>query len=323
MNAIEVCLIQEPPVFFDLEATTALVCQRIAEFGAQGVDLLVFPETWLCGYPAWIDLAPGAGLWDAPGMRQLYRIQLEAGVTLEGPELAAMRAAAQKANLTVVLGAQERRGKSLYNTLFTLGADGVLNLHRKLTPTYTERLLWAQGDGSTLTATQTKFGILGGLICWEHWLPLARAAMQAQQELVHVAVWPEVSDLHRLASRHYAFEGGCYVLASGCHFTKGDILRAFDRRGDAPAEARALLDSMPISDETPLRRGLSAVYAPDGNVVAEAEAGPHPLRARLDLSRVAESRMYLDTTGHYARPDVFHLEVNTQAHPYASFEPGK
>ena len=211
------------------------------------------------------------------------------------------------------MGLHERSGASLYNTMLFVDTEGRRRIHRKLTPTYNERLIWAQGDGSTLEALPREYGVLGGLVCWEHWMPLVRAAMHAQHEAVHVAQWPAVTELHQIASRQYAFEGQCFVLASGCVLTRDDVLEGFDSLPAADPVARQLLESIPPA-RTVLKNGGSAVIAPDASYVA----GPvyddaSTVFAELDLSRLGAGGLYLDTDGHYARPDVFELRVDTRA----------
>jgi predicted amidohydrolase len=209
------------------------------------------------------------------------------------------------------MGAHERVGGTLYNTMLLVGADGSYRLHRKLMPTYTERLVWGMGDGSTLDTLETPFGRIGGLICWEHWMPLARAAMHAKREAIHVAQWPGVKDLHLLASRHYAFEGQCFVAVAGAVLTRGDVLAGFDSLGLGHHPARTLLEAIPGDDGTLLLRGGSAIVAPDTSCLA----GPAPpeattLYADLDLGRITQGHLALDVDGHYARPDIFQLMVN-------------
>jgi nitrilase len=195
--------------------------------------------------------------------------------------------------------------------MLLIGADGSYRLHRKVMPTYTERLVWGMGDGSTLEPLETPFGRIGGLICWEHWMPLARAAMHAQRETIHVAQWPGVKELHLLASRHYAFEGQCFVAAAGAVLTRGDVLGGFDSLGLGPHPARTLLEAIPGDDATQLLRGNSAIIGPDTSYLA----GPAPaeatiLYADLDLGRITQGHLALDVDGHYARPDIFQLTVD-------------
>jgi predicted amidohydrolase len=195
--------------------------------------------------------------------------------------------------------------------MLLVGPDGSARIHRKLMPTYTERLVWGMGDGSTLAPLDTPHGAIGGLICWEHWMPLARAAMHARRETIHVAQWPGVKALHLLASRHYAFEGQCFVAAAGAVLTRGEMLAGFDSLGLGAHPARGLLEAIPGDDGTVLLRGSSAIIAPDATYVAgPAAAEPTILYADLDLGRITRGHLALDVDGHYARPDVFQLHVN-------------
>jgi nitrilase len=158
---------------------------------------------------------------------------------------------------------------------------------------------------------ETEWGNLGGLICWEHWMPLARAAMHAKKEAVHVAQWPWVRGLHQLASRHYAFEGQCFVIAAGCVLSKGDVLAGFHSLGVDDDQGLDLLEALPGDDEDLLMKGGSAVIGPDYRYVVEPLwEEPGVVYAELDLGLITEGHMLLDTDGHYSRPDVFRLEVN-------------
>ena len=204
--------------------------------------------------------------------------------------------------------------------MLLVAADGSYRLHRKLMPTYTERLVWGMGDGSTLEPLETPFGRIGGLICWEHWMPLARAAMHAKRETIHVAQWPGVKDLHLLASRHYAFEGQCFVAVAGAVLTRGDVLAGFDSLGLGPHPARTLLEAIPGDDGTLLLRGGSAIVAPDASYLAgPAPAEATTLYADLDLGRITQGHLALDVDGHYSRPDLFQLTVNDRPQPNVRF----
>jgi len=312
-ETIRVALVQKPPVFLNREASIERAAGEIAAAGEAGAQLVAFPECWLPGYPVWIDEAPGAALWDAPGPKALYRLLTENSVEIGGAQLDSLAAAAAEASADVVIGVHERLGGTLYNSMIFLGADGQRACHRKLVPTYTERLVWGMGDGSTLATLETAAGTVGGLICWEHWMPLARAAMHAKGEALHIAQWPTVNEAHLLASRHYAFEGRCFVLASGCLMSKSDVLSGFDSLADPVPEARALLESIPGPDERLLQRGGSCVAGPDGTLVTPPVFDESAVvTAELALDRLAEERLTLDSAGHYSRPDIFELRVDTR-----------
>ena len=314
-------VVQHAPVFMNLEASLDRACSLVEQAAQQGAHLIAFPETWLPGYPVWLDVAPGAALWDHAPAKELYRHLVDQSLTIPGPHLGRLLDVAHGTGSSLVMGAHERLGGTLYNTMVYVHPDGKrYELHRKLMPTYTERLLWGRGDGSTLGAWDTSLGRVGGLICWEHWMPLARAAMHSHQEEVHVAQWPYVKELHHIASRHYAFEGQCFVLAAGSVLRKGEALEGLRLSEPAGSGAEELLDSMPGSDDGWLLRGGSAIIAPDTSYLA----GPVyeeacTLYAELNPALIDEGRMALDTDGHYARPDVFRLEVDDRPQASVSF----
>jgi predicted amidohydrolase len=299
-------------VFLNLDASLDKACVLIQEAASQGAQLIAFPETWLPGYPVWFDYAPGAALWDSKPARTLYRLLSQNSVTAPGRHLDALVAAARDTGSYVVMGVHERCGGTLYNTMIYVGGDCKdIVIHRKLVPTYTERLLWGRGDGSTLGVVQTEFGTVGGLICWEHWMPLARAAMHDQREVIHIAQWPAVRGLHQVASRHYAFEGQCYVLAAGSILSRGQMLEGARSLGPASREAVELLETVPGSDDRLLLNGGSAIIGPNSKYIEGPVLDQECiLFADLDLGLAVEGRMFLDTAGHYSRPDVFHLEVD-------------
>jgi len=310
---LRVAIVQHAPVFLNLRESVQKAGRLIEEASTEGAELIVFPETWLPGYPVWLDAAPGAALWDHPPAKALYRLLAENAVEIPGAELEALLDMAREAGAYLVIGAHERDGGTLYNSLITVDRDGCrCTVHRKLMPTYTERLIWGRGDGSTLTVTETDYGTLGGLICWEHWMPLARAAMHAKREALHVAQWPWVKELHHIASRHYAFEGQCFVLAAGSVLSKGEILEGYRSLG-VESDALDILEAIPGEPDSWVMRGGSAVIGPDAGYVA----GPVYddaciVYADVDLKRITEGHLAMDSDGHYARPDVFQLEVNDQ-----------
>ena len=304
--------VQEPPVFLDLEKSVDKACELIARAAKEGASLIVFPETWLPGYPIWLDVAPGAGLWAYEPATAVYRQLFVNSVEVESTAVSRLCQASRAAGATVVMGVNERDGGTLYNTILYLGADGtVLGKHRKLMPTYTERLVWGLGDGSTLTVVDTPHGRVGGLICWEHWLPLVRQAMHAQQELVHIAQWPTVKEMLLVASRSYAFEGRCFVVAAGTVLQKRDLAHL----------DLALFDEIPGDDDTLLMRGGSAIIAPNGDCMAGPLSDrPGLVSAVIDPAQWIDGRLTLDVVGHYGRPDVFQLQVNTMPQEHIKFQ---
>jgi len=311
-------LIQEPPIFLNLSETIKKVETLTRESAARGAKIIVFPETWLPGYPIWIDDAPNAALWDYPPAKRLYQYLTENSLKIPGEEFLQLREIVKSSEAYVVIGVNESDGGTLYNTTIYFEPNGDYKIHRKLMPTYTERLIWGMGDGSTLNVLETPYGVLGGLICWEHWMPLARAAMHSKHEIIHTAQYPTVHERHQIASRQYAFEGQCFVLASGCVLTKKDALEGFESLETRDQEAYDLLESM---RNEKLQRGGSTIVAPDISYVVEPvfdRAGI--VYGDLDLSLAKQGNLLLDTDGHYSRPDVFSLTVNTKKNQNVVFE---
>jgi predicted amidohydrolase len=291
-----------------LEGALEITRERTAAAAQDGAELVVFPETWLPGYPAWMDYSRDFGLWDHPPVKAIYARLVENSVAVGDASYEALADLARDHGITLVVGASERvtagPGRAtLYNSMFVFGPDGgLLNHHRKLTPTHTERLLWGPGDTAGLKAVDTPAGRLGGLICWEHWNPLARMALHDSGEDVHVATWSAVvgvNGMHQEASRCYAFEARCHVVAAG------QLMRA----SALPAE----LEPSPAAARDPdqwLLAGGSAIIAPDGSYLAGPlyeEEGT--LMAELDYGRNVEESMTLDVSGHYQRPELFEFRV--------------
>ena len=303
---IRVAAVQAAPVYLDLSRSTEKALSLIAEAARLGATLVVFPETWLPGYPAWLDCCRDVALWDHEPTKKVFARLMENSVVVRGPVTEALAAAAREHQVVLNISAHERvregagRG-TLYNTMLTFGSDGsLLNRHRKIMPTYTERLIWGEGDGTSLRAVDTDAGRIGGLICWEHWMPLARHVLHVSGEDIHIAAWPQVKEMNLVASRHYAFEGRCFVIACG----------AVMKSSELPPELEPIAA---LQDPGALvLNGGSAIIAPDGSLLA----GPifdreTILTADLDLSRIAEESLTLDVTGHYYRPDLFELKLKS------------
>jgi predicted amidohydrolase len=312
-DRIKAAIIQHAPVFLDTNASLELAQGLLATAASAGAQVVAFPETWLSGYAVWLDSAPEAALWGHEGARALYQVLWEQSVTLGGDRFARLCKLAVDHGVHLAMGLHERRGGSLCNSMALIAPNGEWRLHRKLVPTYTERLVWGRGDGSTLRVLEAPFGPLGGLICWEHWMPLARAAMHDQQEVIHVAQWPTVNEVHLLASRQYAFEGQCFVLAAGTVLRRADVTAAATH-ASLPREAAALFDGLPLDEF--LQSGQSAIIAPDAGLLA-GPAGVDEIMivAELDLAQIVRGKLTLDVAGHYARPDVFELRVDERPQP--------
>ncbi len=302
-----VAVAQVAPVFLDLPASLRRAEEAIAEAASAGARLVAFAETWLPGYPSWADVGiPWEGAAAKAAFARLHRNAVE----VPGPATEALCRAARRHRVHVVMGINERDARfsrgTLYNALlYVSGAGEVLGVHRKLVPTHSERVIWGPGDGSTLHVFDTPLGRLGGLICWEHWMPLARFAMHAKGEQVHVAAWPDLPEIHHVASRSYAFEGRCYVLCAGMYLPLDAV----------PVEVEVREELARVAAENPdpslVLWGGSGVLGPDGEWLAGPVAGREEiLLAELDLDRIAAEQQALDTAGHYHRPDVFHVTVD-------------
>jgi predicted amidohydrolase len=304
-QTLTVAIAQFAPVYLDKTASLARALQLVQDAKKRGAELVAFGETWLPGYPVWLDVCSNVALWDHLPTKRVFARLRQNSVTVPGPEIAALCEAAGDLKIGVVIGVNERveagpGNGTLYNSLLTITPDAKLgNHHRKLVPTYTERVVWGNGDGRGLSSVRTRNERVGGLICWEHWMPLARMAMHNSGEHIHVAVWPTVHELHQLCSRHYAFEGRCFVLAVGLMMPTCDL----------PSELRD--DTNPqIPTGEWLERGGSAIIAPSTRYIVEPIYDREELIiADLNLSEIDQEFLTLDVSGHYARPDVFTFET--------------
>jgi nitrilase len=302
---VRVAIAQSSAVYLNAKASLAKALHFAEQAARSGARLVAMGETWLPGYPAWLDYCPDAALWDHPPVKRVFAALRQNSIVVPGVETEALARAAKTLAISIVIGVNERvdagpGNGTLYNSLLTFTPqDGLVNLHRKLVPTYSERMIWGPGDGRGLTAVDTPAGRVGGLICWEHWMPLARQAMHDSGESIHVAVWPTVHEIHQLASRHYAFEGRCFVLAVGVIMPAADV-----PAGLASPKGKKKPDL--------LLRGGSAVIAPDGRYVVPPLLDRETLMvADLDLAETDQGKMTLDVSGHYARPDVFSFRIRT------------
>ena len=295
---------QAAPVLLDGPASIDKACEWIVRAGSEGARLLAFPETFLPGYPFWAD-AGTFGRWEHASSKDVHARLLENALEIPSQGTKRLGEACADAGVVTVIGAHERdpRGRTLWNALLTFNADGqLMGHHRKLVPTFGERLLWMPGDAAGLTVHETAVGRVGGLICWEHWMPAPRQVLHDGAEAVHVASWPHVRESYLLASRHYAFEGRCFVLAAGMVLTRDQVPADFPE------------DLLPPSDDMPdgrIHLGGSCIIGPDGEVIAEV-SGPDEtlLVADLELERIGAESLSLDTGGHYSRPDLFRLSVD-------------
>lgn len=310
---LKTAIIQSPPVFFNLAETIAKFKKLLEEAKNEGAKLVVFPETWLPGYPVWIDSAPKAALWDNQGAKILYSALFKNSLKLESKEFNEIAEFVYNLELYVVLGVNEKSGSTLYNTIILFdGVKKTYKIHRKLVPTYTEKLIWGRGDGSTFNYLETPCGNIGALICWEHWMPFARAVMHSFNEVIHIAQFPSVRELHQLAARHYAFEGTTYVIGSGTVVRKSDVIEGYKSNGFRDPSGLDLLESMSTQKDGFLYDGGSCVIAPDSSYFSGPIFDePGIVYSDINLNNMQGEYMYLDTNGHYSRPDIFSLNVNT------------
>ena len=313
MGIVKTAVIQAAPILFNREASVAKACRLTAEAAAQGAQLILFPEAFIPAYPRGLSFGTVVGSRSAEGRLTWERYWANA-VDIPSPATQALAAAARAANAYLAIGVIERdtqfsRG-TLYCTLLYFGPDGTLpGKHRKLKPTAAERLIWGEGDGSTLTVLDTPLGKMGGLICWENYMPLARMALYGKGVELYLAPTADSRDSWQATLRHIASEGRCFVL--GCN--------QFVTKAMYPADLPGLEDLAGQPDI--MCRGGSAIISPLGEVLAgplyDAEG---ILYADLDLADVARGKLDFDVVGHYARPDVFQLVVNERPSPPITHE---
>jgi nitrilase len=299
-RTMTVAAVQATPVLLDREATLQRVVELTQEAAANGAELIVFPESFVPGYPDWVwQLTP----WADPSA-DLYQLLLDQSVTVPSPATDLLVEAARSAGAYLAVGINERDpgGSTIYNSLLYLDPTGqIVGVHRKLMPTGGERLVHGQGDGSGLISFDTPGGRVGGLICWENYMPLARAAMYAQGVEIYVAPTWDNSEVWVPTLQHIAKEGRCYVIGTN----------TVQRGSDIPIAELGL--SEVYSDEDWVSRGNACIVGPDGNILAgplREEAGI--LYAEVDQATVARDRLKFDACGHYSRDDVLQLTVNHQ-----------
>ena len=303
---VTIGVVQSAPEYLNVAKSLQKVEVHLREAAATGAQFITFGETWFTGYPAWIDYCNEYAKWNFQPTKAVFAKTYENSLDVNGPEVAQIGKWAKELGVVVVMGINEKVSAgigngTIYNSLLTWNEKGELaNHHRKLMPTHTERLLYGQGDGAGLQAVDTPFGRIGGLICWEHWMPLTRQTMHNSGEHIHVAVWPNVHEMLQIATRSYAFEGRCFAVGVG------QIMRV----KDIPSEL-SLPDELKDKPDHLLLNGGSCIVGPDGQYVLEPQFGVEGIfTAEVDLNRCAEERLALDVTGHYQRHDVFELTVN-------------
>jgi nitrilase len=303
----KIAAVQAAPVFLNRDATVEKACKMIGEAGRENARLIVFPESFIPAYPDWV--------WAVPAGRerilnQLYADFLANAVEIPSAVTERLGQTAKEAGAYVAMGVAERNmeasGATLYNTLIYFDPQGnILGKHRKLVPTGGERLVWAQGDGSTLQAYDTPLGKIGGLICWENYMPLARYAMYAWGTQIYIAATWDRGEPWLSTLRHIAKEGRVYVIGCCIAMRQADIPDRFEYKAKFYNSEREWINV-----------GDSAIVNPDGDFIA----GPVSMKeeilyAEVDPQQMRGPKWMLDVAGHYARPDVFELIIHQDAHP--------
>jgi nitrilase len=299
LPTVQVAVVQTAPILFDREATARKAVQLVGEITQKGANLVLFPEAFIPAYPRGLSFDTVVGQ-RKPGGRDLWQRHYENSIPVPGPTTQLLGKAAQEAGVYLVMGVIERDGGTLYCTTLYFGPNGsLLGKHRKLKPTGAERLIWGEGDGSTLTALETEYGVIGGLICWENYMPLARMAMYEKGVDIYLAPTADSRDTWQATLRHIACEGRCFVLGCNQYVTK-DMY---------PSDLPGLQD---LADQPEVMcRGGSTIIGPLGDVIAGPLYGEEGiLYADLDMADVVRSKFDFDVVGHYARRDVFQFRVN-------------
>ncbi len=301
---VRVALIQSAPVLFDLKKSLIKVQQKVGEAGEKKPDLILFPEAFLPAYPSGLSFGAPVGSRSESG-RELWLRYWKNSVEIPGPAIDELSEIAKNANVYLAIGVIEKEniGKgSLYCTLLYFGPDGsLLGKHRKIKPTAAERIIWAEGDGSTLSTFKTPLGVIGGLICWENLMPLARMSMYKKGVSIYLAPTADSRDSWQATMKHIACEGRCFVLGCNQYLTKSMY----------PADLPGIEDLDKVSET--LSRGGSVVVDPFGNAIAGPlfdEEGV--LFAELDMDIMAKAKMDFDPIGHYQRPDIFKYKARKQ-----------
>ena len=313
-NFLKVALAQISPVWLDKKQTLQKIKNTIEAASKEKVELIVFGEALLPGYPFWIGLTNGA-TWNSSVQKEIHAHYVQNSITIEKGELASICNLAKEHRMAIYLGiierAQNRGGHSIYASLVYINQDGVIkSVHRKLQPTFDERLTWAPGDGHGLQVHPLKNFTVGGLNCWENWMPLPRAALYGQGEDLHVAVWPGSDHNTKDITRFIARESRSFVISVSSLMQKSNF----------PKETPHFDKIIKNAPDT-LVNGGSCIAGPDGEWILEPVINKEGIfYETLDFSRVLEERQNFDVAGHYSRPDITKLHVNRDRQSTVSFE---
>ncbi len=315
MRKVKVAVVQDSPVVFDREATLAKTDNLVKQAAAGGAQLVLFPEGFISAYPVGLDFGARFGYRQSQGRVDFQRY-FESSVEVPGPACDALGQMARDAGVYLVMGVIERQCATLYCSVLYFTPDGqLMGKHRKLMPTALERITWGMGDGSTMQVFDTDIGKLGAVICWENYMPMMRMHMYSQGIQIYCAPTADDLDLWHSTLRHIAREGGCFVLGACQYLTTANCGEGYDILEEDFSEGNGNIILM---------RGGSAIINPMGAVLAGPDYdGPAILTAELDLGQVPKAKYDLDVVGHYSRPDVFQLQVNTKSNQLVSHWNGK
>ncbi len=298
---VKVGLVQDSPVFFDKPKTLDKIEALTKKYVQEGCELLVFPESFIPGYPRGFDFGAKVGSRTDEG-RELYATYRKHSFSLEGPELKRLEKLARTQNVYLVIGVTEKReehGSLFCSMLYISPSDGLLAVHRKIKPTGTERIVWAEAGAASMVTCDTRIGKLGGLICWENYMPLARMAMYRKGVELYIAPTADSRDEWTSTMQHIALEGRCFVLGCNQYYTKSMYPKAYR--------------SLAASDPEDFCPGGSVIVSPLGKIIAGPLSGKAGLvAAELDLDEISKSKLDFDVTGHYARNDLFQYDLPNQ-----------